>query len=99
MCVYVCVRVVMFQRCMSVCAREDDMQGRFAKAVREHKGLLLMDTTFRDAHQVPGLNHAYRTQQHICLFAHALTRTHTRANTHATHGSPCWRRECGRMTS
>lgn len=23
----------------------------FAKAVREHKGLLLMDTTFRDAHQ------------------------------------------------
>ncbi|XP_006817962.1 pyruvate carboxylase, mitochondrial-like [Saccoglossus kowalevskii] len=24
---------------------------KFAKAVREHKGLLLMDTTFRDAHQ------------------------------------------------
>lgn len=23
----------------------------FAKAVRNHKGLLLMDTTFRDAHQ------------------------------------------------
>ena len=23
----------------------------FAKAVREHDGLLLMDTTFRDAHQ------------------------------------------------
>ena len=23
----------------------------FAKKVREHKGLLLMDTTFRDAHQ------------------------------------------------
>lgn len=23
----------------------------FAKAVRKHKGLLLMDTTFRDAHQ------------------------------------------------
>ncbi len=23
----------------------------FAKAVRAHKGLLLMDTTFRDAHQ------------------------------------------------
>lgn len=23
----------------------------FAKAVREHKGLLLMDTTYRDAHQ------------------------------------------------
>ncbi len=24
---------------------------KFAKAVREHNGLLLMDTTFRDAHQ------------------------------------------------
>ena len=24
---------------------------KFAKKVREHKGLLLMDTTFRDAHQ------------------------------------------------
>lgn len=30
-----------------------DSQGpeAFAKAVRNHKGLLLMDTTFRDAHQ------------------------------------------------
>lgn len=30
--------------------REEGPEG-FAKAVRNHKGLLLMDTTFRDAHQ------------------------------------------------
>ena len=30
--------------------KKDGPEG-FAKAVRQHKGLLLMDTTFRDAHQ------------------------------------------------
>ena len=30
--------------------REEGPEG-FAKAVRNHEGLMLMDTTFRDAHQ------------------------------------------------